>query len=219
MPDIILMADARVSAVPVEESGEPLVDLREVPSVRLDPRLADDEGAYAHVRSGHVERLRHAQSLLPDGLRLLVVEAFRPLALQEHYYHAHADRLRAAHPDWPEERVHVQTSRSLSPPPIGPHVCGAAIDLTLCTEDGQELDMGTPVNADPEETDDACYTDSADVSAEARGNRRLLGDALTAAGFVNYPTEWWHWSYGDRYWALMTGAPAALHGLVDWSSR
>jgi zinc D-Ala-D-Ala dipeptidase len=31
---------------------------------------------------------------------------------------------------------------------------------------------------------------------------------------VNYPTEWWHWSYGDRYWAVMTDAPAALYGPV-----
>jgi hypothetical protein len=23
--------------------------------------------------------------------------------------------------------------------------------------------------------------------------------------------EWWHWSYGDRYWAVVTGAPAALY--------
>jgi len=42
----------------------------------------------------------------------------------------------------------------------------------------------------------------------------LLGRVLGGAGLVNYPTEWWHWSYGDRYWALMTGAPAALHGPV-----
>ena len=34
-------------------------------------------------------------------------------------------------------------------------------------------------------------------------------------GTMNYPTEWWHWSYGDRYWALLTGAPAALYGPVD----
>jgi hypothetical protein len=34
-------------------------------------------------------------------------------------------------------------------------------------------------------------------------------------GFVNYPTEWWHWSYGDRYWALATGAPAACYGPVN----
>ena len=32
---------------------------------------------------------------------------------------------------------------------------------------------------------------------------------------MNYPTEWWHWSYGDRYWALVTGAPAAHYGPVD----
>ena len=29
---------------------------------------------------------------------------------------------------------------------------------------------------------------------------------LGREGLVNYPTEWWHYSYGDRYWALATGA-------------
>lgn len=24
--------------------------------------------------------------------------------------------------------------------------------------------------------------------------------------------KFWHWSYGDRYWALETGAPTALYG-------
>lgn len=42
----------------------------------------------------------------------------------------------------------------------------------------------------------------------------LLARVLRGAGLVNYPTEWWHWSYGDRYWALMTGAPAAVYGPV-----
>lgn len=72
--------------------------------------------------------------------------------------------------------------------------------------------MGTRVNASPEESDGACYTDAGNISHEARANRRVLGDALTAAGLVNYPTEWWHWSYGDRYWALATGAGSALYG-------
>ena len=40
-------------------------------------------------------------------------------------------------------------------------------------------------------------------------------DALGGAGMVNYPTEWWHWSYGDRYWALITGAPRTRYGPVD----
>jgi zinc D-Ala-D-Ala dipeptidase len=40
----------------------------------------------------------------------------------------------------------------------------------------------------------------------------LLAQVLRCAGLVNYPTEWWHWTYGDRYWALMTGAAAAVYG-------
>jgi D-alanyl-D-alanine dipeptidase len=53
---------------------------------------------------------------------------------------------------------------------------------------------------------------------EARHNREILCDALTRAGFVNYPTEWWHWSYGDRYWAFVTGAPVAPYGHMSRSN-
>ena len=41
-----------------------------------------------------------------------------------------------------------------------------------------------------------------------------MAKVLSGAGLVNYPTEWWHWTYRDRYWALMTDAPAALYGPV-----
>nr|MDT0664632.1 M15 family metallopeptidase [Micromonospora sp. DSM 115978] len=80
--------------------------------------------------------------------------------------------------------------------------------------DGAELDMGTPEGATPEESDGRCYFAAAGVSELARRNREVLRQAMTAAGFVNYPTEWWHWSYGDRYWALLTGASAARYGTV-----
>ncbi len=86
------------------------------------------------------------------------------------------------------------------------------MDLTLADTDGRELDLGTEMNASPEQSDGACYTAAANVTDEARAHRAVLGAALEAAGLVNYPTEWWHWSYGDRYWALETGAPAALYG-------
>lgn len=75
--------------------------------------------------------------------------------------------------------------------------------------------MGTPIDATPEESDGACYLDAAHITGHARANRLLLAHALTGAGLDNYPTEWWHWSYGDRYWALVTGAPAALYGPLS----
>jgi D-alanyl-D-alanine dipeptidase len=77
------------------------------------------------------------------------------------------------------------------------------------------LDLGTQIDATPEQSDGACYFAADGISNEARARRDILAAALTRAGLVNYPTEWWHWSYGDRYWALLTGAPAALYGPVD----
>ncbi|MFE0100703.1 M15 family metallopeptidase [Streptomyces sp. NPDC059009] len=85
----------------------------------------------------------------------------------------------------------------------------------LADTDGRELDLGTPMNASPEESSGTCYTGAPGVSATARRHRGILGAALESAGLVNYPTEWWHWSFGDRYWALQTGAPAALYGPVE----
>jgi D-alanyl-D-alanine dipeptidase len=38
---------------------------------------------------------------------------------------------------------------------------------------------------------------------------------MSTAGFLNYPTEWWHFSYGDRYWALDTGEQTAIYGPRD----
>jgi D-alanyl-D-alanine dipeptidase len=214
--DVVLMADPRVAATPVEECGEPLCDLRDRPGLRVDGRLADAEGAYAHVRSGVAERLVIAQRKLPPGLSLLVVEGYRPLALQIEYFNRYAAELRRSNAGWSEEHVRQQASRSLAPPEIGPHVCGAAIDLTLCISDGTELPMGSDINASPEESGGACYTAAPGISEEARRNRLILSEALSAAGLVNYPTEWWHWSYGDRYWALATGAAAAIYGQLHW---
>jgi D-alanyl-D-alanine dipeptidase len=210
--DTILMNDPRVVSTPVRECGEPLVDLRELPGVMVDSRLADPGGHYAFLREGLAARLLRAAAMLPDGLRLLVTEGYRPLDLQVRYFEEYAAELRQANPEWSEAHLRTQTSRSLSPPEVAPHVAGAAVDLTLCTAVGTELDLGTPVNASPEESDGACYTAASNISDIARDNRRVLSDALTRAGFVNYPTEWWHWSYGDRYWAVMTGTPAALYG-------
>jgi D-alanyl-D-alanine dipeptidase len=216
MDDVLLMADPRVVGTPVVECGEPLVDLQG--RLALDGRKWDAERAFAHLRRGVAARLEEAQARLPDGLRLLVVEGYRPLPLQERYFAEYRDELRARHPDLTGDALHRATSRYISPPEVAPHCAGAAVDLTLMTAAGEELDLGTRVNASPEESDGRCYTAATDISPRARENRRILADALTAVGLVNYPTEWWHWSFGDRYWAAVTGAAAAVYGPVSQPS-
>ena len=87
-----------------------------------------------------------------------------------------------------------------------------------CMECGEPLDLGTPIDATPEESDGRCWFAAAGIGADARAHRDLLARVLGNQGLVNYPTEWWHWSFGDRYWALMTGAPAALYGPTETSA-
>ncbi|GIH47348.1 M15 family metallopeptidase [Microbispora rosea] len=208
----VLISDPRVTSIGVNECGEKLSDVRG--RLRVDGRLADPAGAYAHLREGLLARLEEAQERLPAGCHLVVVEGYRPPALQTKYFEEYKDELRAAFPGMSAAELHVAASRYVSPIEVAPHTAGAAVDLTLYDDDGVELDMGTAVNATPEQSGGACYT-AAPVGAEARRNRDVLGAALEAAGLVNYPTEWWHWSYGDRYWAMTRSAPAAIYGPVE----
>jgi D-alanyl-D-alanine dipeptidase len=209
------MSDPVISAILVRDCAEPLVDVRDDGRLLVDLRKQDLDGHFCHVRSGVADRLLAAQDTLPDGLRILFIEGYRPLALQRAYFEEYLGELRSGHPGMSEGELFSAASRYVSPPDIAPHSAGAAVDLTLATSDGTEIDMGTRVNASPEESGGACFTGADLISAPARSHRELLGLALTSAGFVNYPTEWWHWSYGDRYWALGTGAAAACYGPID----
>jgi D-alanyl-D-alanine dipeptidase len=211
---IILMGDPRVTAIPVSDNGEELTDVRDH-ALRVSTFRADDSGDFALVRAGLAARLLQAAELLPRGSRLLLIEGYRPPALQRRYFDDYRSSLREASPGSDEGHLRMLASRYVSPPEIAPHSAGAAIDLTLCSGDGTELDLGTPVNATPEQSAGACYTGHPSVTGEARRNRAALSEALRAAGLVNYPTEWWHWSYGDRYWAMATGAPNAIYAAAN----
>jgi zinc D-Ala-D-Ala dipeptidase len=199
----VLLSDPRVSAVPVRDAGEPLIGLDE----SFGP-------SRALVRVSVARRLVRARGRLPQGLGLRVAEGYRTAAAQTAIIESYTAQLRAAYPGVSPADLDHLTSRFVAPLAVAPHVAGAAVDVTLVDSVGCELDLGTPVDATPEQSDGACYFQACQVTGQARAYRELLARALGGAGLVNYPTEWWHWSYGDRYWALVTGAPAALYGPV-----
>jgi D-alanyl-D-alanine dipeptidase len=215
MREIVLMADPRVGRIPVVDNGEPLVDLGEA-GFLLESRMADPAGAFRQYRSGAAERLARAEKLLPAGLRLLVAEAYRPPSLQRELFEGYRDELAALHPDYTAEQLRTAASRYVSPIELAPHSAGSAIDLTLCDAEGRELDMGTAMNDNPEESGGRCYTEAEGLEPRVVENRAILVEAMHSAGFVNYPTEWWHFSYGDRYWALLSRQVEALYGPVEY---
>lgn len=74
------------------------------------------------------------------------------------------------------------------------HSRGATVDLGLLRCEAQActpLDMG----ADFDLFDPRANTDSPDITAVQRENRKLLLDAMKKRGFVNYPMEWWHFTF------------------------
>jgi D-alanyl-D-alanine dipeptidase len=201
---IVLLADPRVAAVPVVECGEALV--------RLTRHLSPTREL---VRRGLAERLVAAAGLLPRGIGLRVAEGHRTADAQEAIVASYGAGLRALHPHVDDAELRRLTSRFVAPVEVAPHVAGAAVDLTLVDACGDDLDLGTVIDATPEQSDGRCFTAADGIGPDARAHRDLMQRVLGGVGLVNYPTEWWHWSYGDRYWALVTGAAHAPYGPVS----
>lgn len=75
------------------------------------------------------------------------------------------------------------------------HTRGSTVDLTLVYIDtGEEVDMGSTFDFFGEVSHHATNL----ITPEQAANRRILRDAMMAAGFVPYPEEWWHYSLANE---------------------
>lgn len=213
MSDILLPVEQTLAEIPVVENGEPLVDLDTVDALRVDRRPAFGAPGVC-LRVGLVDRLIAAQTLLPAGLLLLVVDGHRSLPDHRRRVAMAVEELRRARPDWPEERVRAAVRQRIHPGELGSHLTGGAVDLTLCHRSGEPLWLGTELYTGPEASSGACYAASPRVSPDTRARRLIIRQVLAAVDLVNRPTAWWHWSYGDRYWAYVCGTESARYGPV-----
>ena len=101
---------------------------------------------------------------------------------------------------------------------IPAHNTGAAIDVEIIAKDGELVDMGMAIKDWQKVNPDLCQTDCDLLDQDIRKNRKILHDVLVSYDFVNYPTEWWHFSYGDRYWAYITDKESTIYGSADYLS-
>ncbi len=203
----VVINDARVIRVPIDEVDEPLVGVSV--ACRDHPRVRNDGPSKFKVRSDVARRLVVADSVLGSA-SLVVVEGHRATAVQERFWNHWYAEVELAHPGWSTEEIGAETARFVAPPGgHPPHSTGGAVDVIVVDASGVEIDMGSALN-DPGPK----MAMAAVVGQEARSWRDCLNKAMSIGGFVNYPHEWWHFSYGDQYWAWRTHAPAALYGRV-----
>ena len=195
-----------------------------VPLDTLNERILIDESsanlewleypADFRVRSGLAERLALAIEKVPNHLGFLIKESLRPAAIQEKYFSNRINKVRAADPTLSEAEVIKEASKFVAPPSVAGHPTGGAIDLTLCTLDRVELNLGCAYDADEKKSNGSCYSFADGLPADVIQNREILFTSLESQGIINYPFEWWHWSYGDKYWAFVTGNATSKYSPI-----
>lgn len=208
-----LISDPRIKSVPIIENGDSWIDLKDQTELLLDLSREQIQKLSTNpflVRKSVYLKLLHAQKTLPQGLKFQIKECYRPLWVQQKFYKDYIRFLKTKFSEYTNDQIEAEASKYLAPISIAPHSTGGAVDLILVDQSGHAIEMGTEFNASPVKTENKTYTDSIDISDEAKLNRRFLNQAMQSVGFVNYPTEWWHWSYGDQYWAYMTKSPNSL---------
>lgn len=219
----VLIADPAVLAIPIYENNEPMVDLVTQTEIAYGPPvLLPNNTNYTKMRKSVYDKLTQAQSMLPEGLKFCLYEAYRSLDLQQTIFQERYDNLQKVNPEFSHEELFIESTKFVSPvinldgsKNIPPHSTGAAIDVYLIDLEGRVMDMGIHLDDTYNDlTGMYCHADSQAISSQAREYRNIMSNVLQTVGFVNYPTEYWHWSYGDRYWAHESNHPFAIYGSV-----
>ncbi len=186
--------------------GYGLVDIRSLDSnIVIDLRYASNNNflgknmygdiQHAYLQKEVAQKLVKASALLrqqKSELRIAVLDAARPLSIQQMM--------------WTDVNLpNGNKEKFVSSPQIGSlHNYGAAVDVTLCNSQKENLDFGTSFDS----FSDTAYTvneefllKSGKLTQQEYDNRKLLRKVMTASGFSPIETEWWHFNSCSRNYA------------------
>ena len=163
------------------------------------------------LRGKVAEMLNNAEKCLPEGISFIVSDGWRSIQVQERYHNQFKRKLKRENPDWKEGKVARETTRLCPLPSLEKtgHASGGAVDIELCRK-GQRLHFNTKKLPFIE----SIRSDQQKLSKIILKNRKLLFDVLGKAGFINYPEEYWHWSYGDYRWAKELKKKETIYGPI-----
>ena len=124
---------------------------------------------------------RVAAELANSGFKLVFFDCYRPRPIQWKLWNK------------------VPDPRYVADPRKGSmHNRGSAVDLTIATNDGIPLDMGTPFDY----FGPKAYHDYKGLPDEVITNRKFLKNIMEKYHFRPTRTEWWHYSYKPKSYAI-----------------
>ncbi|CAM3546881.1 D-alanyl-D-alanine dipeptidase [Corallococcus sp. ZKHCc1 1396] len=182
-----LAEDAKPKPAPKAKAAAPKVELVDaatvIPDLILDLRYATEDnflkrqvypdGARCLLLQDSVQRLTKAADLLrPQGYRLKVYDCYRPRAVQYEMW-----------------KILPKPGYVANPAKGSNHNRGGAVDLTLATADGGEVEMPTAFD---DFTPKAHHGYMGGTPA-SRKHREVLRAAMEGVGFKRNKMEWWHY--------------------------
>ena len=199
--------------IEIGDNGEKLVDIRKkCPGIICDLGCAKLYKRKPLVRETVAEMLNRAKSYLPSGMTFIIGDAWRSKKLQKKTWLRRYRRLKKLHPKWSEAKLLEQTEKYVAPyegREVSGHMTGGAIDLRLY-KNGRKI----PMKSGKVAFEENAKSDQKKLPKYIRRNRKLMFLALKKAGLSNYKKEYWHWSYGDLWWAKRNHKKSTIYGPV-----
>jgi D-alanyl-D-alanine dipeptidase len=207
-------------------SDDPLVVINPSHRVIIDPQYSriglKHAATVLRLRQSVKLRLEFAATLVPHGVTLIVLDAWRSACLQQEVFDYFNAKLPASvdREKYVFDPSKVGSSRRY-PSNAPPHRTGGALDVVLGNDVGRALPMGV---SHDEMTPLACTAafekdDHGFSTAEARlirSNRRALVYIMSCAGFSNYPEEYWHYDFGNSFWRFYSSIPGGgVYGVAE----
>lgn len=169
-------------------------ELKYATSENFMKRILYDTLNKVYVQKVVAIRLAKCQDYLDKihpGYHLLVYDGVRPLSVQWEMWNA-------------LDTIPVnERGKFVSNPANGSvHNYGAAVDITICDSKKNPLDMGAGYDdirkiAYPSLENE--FLKSGELSLEQVNNRKLLRKVMESQGFLNIPSEWWHFNAYPRH--------------------
>jgi len=201
--------------IPIRECGEPLVDLRKAcPGVVIDlGRERMEKEGTAYLRKTVAEMINEALWHLPQGMTFIIRDAWRPQQVQKDIFDLFVGRFSERDPSKSKEEIVKSVGEFVAPfegPEVSGHLTGGAVDLRLW-KDGKRI----PMRSEDLTYEENSLSNQPKLHDYLRKNREIMFRALAKAGLSNYPKEFWHWSYGDVWWAKRLGKEFAMYGVIS----
>jgi D-alanyl-D-alanine dipeptidase len=183
--------------------GIRLVEIKKyIPDIVLDIRYATTNNfmhqqmykeAKAFARLPVVLALKQVEAdLKKKGLGIKIYDAYRPYAITVKFYEQARD-----------------TNFVADPRKGSKHNRGCAVDMGLIDlKTGKDLDMPTGFDSFSKKA----ASNYADLPKQELANRNIIRTAMEAQGFVEIPTEWWHFDFkGWSEYPLLDIPFSAIH--------